>query len=260
MGKTRLLRELAGSRRCRSATSCSPAAPRSSRRICRSGSSSTPSTSTSRLSSRAGSDALETETLADLARGLPVASDARRRRAAGRRPLPRRTARSGSCSRRSRPRSRSCSCSTTCTGRTPRRSSCSASLLRRPPDAAGPARRRPARRASWTTGSAVRSSAPAALAALTRLELGALSADEARELLGPDVTGAAAETLYEESSGNPFYLQQLARSPQSTDLAADAEGVSMAGVEVPGRGGRRAEGRARAPRARTIGACSRAPP
>ena len=35
--------------------------------------------------------------------------------------------------------------------------------------------------------------------------------------------------------GNPFYLQQLARSPQSTNSAAhDAVGVSMAGVEVPG--------------------------
>jgi len=70
---------------------------------------------------------------------------------------------------------------------------------------------------------------------LTRLELGALSADEARQLLGPAVTAAAAESLYEESSGNPFYLQQLARSPQSTTRASpDAAGVSLAGVEVPG--------------------------
>jgi tetratricopeptide (TPR) repeat protein len=71
--------------------------------------------------------------------------------------------------------------------------------------------------------------------ALTRLELGALSPDEARQLLGEGVTGAVAESLYQESSGNPFYLQQLARAPQSAATAsADGAGVSLAGVEVPG--------------------------
>jgi DNA-binding CsgD family transcriptional regulator/tetratricopeptide (TPR) repeat protein len=63
---------------------------------------------------------------------------------------------------------------------------------------------------------------------LTRLELGPLSVDEARELLGTDVGGA----VYEESGGNPFYLQQLARSPRDAAQAPSA-GVSFAGVEVP---------------------------
>ncbi|MCY1139106.1 AAA family ATPase [Actinoplanes sp. Pm04-4] len=42
---------------------------------------------------------------------------------------------------------------------------------------------------------------------VTRFDLGPLSRDDVRELLGPD--GVA---LYEESGGNPFYLGQLART------------------------------------------------
>ncbi|HEX6023689.1 MAG TPA: AAA family ATPase [Solirubrobacter sp.] len=42
---------------------------------------------------------------------------------------------------------------------------------------------------------------------LTRLELPALSRYEAHQLLGD-----AADTVYDDSGGNPFYLQQLARS------------------------------------------------
>src|SRR6266536_1576947 len=49
-------------------------------------------------------------------------------------------------------------------------------------------------------------------AALTRIELGALTPVEARELLGETVEVADATALYEESGGNPFYLEQLARS------------------------------------------------
>jgi DNA-binding NarL/FixJ family response regulator len=107
------------------------------------------------------------------------------------------------------------------------------SLLRRPPDAAVllAIGLRPRQLDEGTGGALERARSDGIL---TRVELGALSASEARELLGPDVGGATAETLYEESSGNPFYLQQLARSPQTTDLAAGAEGVSLAGVEVPG--------------------------
>ena len=44
--------------------------------------------------------------------------------------------------------------------------------------------------------------------ALVRLALGALTRDEARELVGGD-----ADALYEESGGNPFYLEQLGRAP-----------------------------------------------
>ncbi len=47
---------------------------------------------------------------------------------------------------------------------------------------------------------------------LVRVEVGALTRGEARELLGEAVDGAAATALYEESGGNPFYLEQLARS------------------------------------------------
>jgi DNA-binding CsgD family transcriptional regulator len=45
---------------------------------------------------------------------------------------------------------------------------------------------------------------------LRRVEVGALSAEEARELVGSEFDDA----LYEESAGNPFYLEQLARAPR----------------------------------------------
>ncbi|HET7759951.1 MAG TPA: AAA family ATPase [Gaiellaceae bacterium] len=47
---------------------------------------------------------------------------------------------------------------------------------------------------------------------LTRIDLEPLSADEARELLGDAVDSSEAGGLYVESGGNPFYLEQLARS------------------------------------------------
>ena len=47
---------------------------------------------------------------------------------------------------------------------------------------------------------------------LARVEVGALTREEARELLGPAVESAVARDLYEESGGNPFYLEQLARA------------------------------------------------
>ena len=49
-------------------------------------------------------------------------------------------------------------------------------------------------------------------AELRRIELDALTVPEARELLGEAVDGRDAAVLYEESGGNPFYLEQLARS------------------------------------------------
>jgi DNA-binding CsgD family transcriptional regulator len=49
-------------------------------------------------------------------------------------------------------------------------------------------------------------------AALRQIELQALTALEARELLGDVVDDAGAAALFEESGGNPFYLEQLARS------------------------------------------------
>jgi DNA-binding NarL/FixJ family response regulator len=71
--------------------------------------------------------------------------------------------------------------------------------------------------------------------ALTRVDLGPLSSAEARELLGAERTGSQAATLYEESGGNPFYLEQLARSLQrgGTTPAGDIDSVSPSAVGVP---------------------------
>ena len=65
---------------------------------------------------------------------------------------------------------------------------------------------------------------------IARIELGALSPEEARELIGD---GADATSLYEESGGNPFYLEQLARSADRPDTPTPADEPSLAGVDVP---------------------------
>jgi DNA-binding CsgD family transcriptional regulator/tetratricopeptide (TPR) repeat protein len=70
-------------------------------------------------------------------------------------------------------------------------------------------------------------------AELTRIELGALTRVEARELLGETVDVADATALYEESGGNPFYLEQLARSLDRAGGATAASDVSLAGIGVP---------------------------
>ncbi len=68
---------------------------------------------------------------------------------------------------------------------------------------------------------------------LTRIELESLSADEARELVGDTVGSAAAAELYAQSGGNPFYLEQLARSPrQRQPRALDGE-AALADTGVP---------------------------
>ena len=66
-----------------------------------------------------------------------------------------------------------------------------------------------------------------------RVELGTLSADESRQLLGATVSGATAASLHEESGGNPFYLQQLARVPARRANGTPAADVLLAGVDVP---------------------------
>ena len=69
---------------------------------------------------------------------------------------------------------------------------------------------------------------------LTRATLNALTRDEARELLGDSANGAGAE-LYEESGGNPFYLEQLARSlERSVRTLSTGPAISLAGTPVPG--------------------------
>ena len=106
-------------------------------------------------------------------------------------------------------------------------------LLRRPPSAAvllGVAAR-PRQVPDALAGMLARAQADGLL---TRVELGGLTADEARELLGSTVSDQAVDTLYSETSGNPFYLQQLARSPRGAGSAGRRRGdVEMAGVEVP---------------------------
>ena len=57
---------------------------------------------------------------------------------------------------------------------------------------------------------------------LTRIELAALSAEEARELLGDAADRVDASALYVESGGNPFYLEQLVRSLDRAGGAAAA--------------------------------------
>src|SRR4051794_11319884 len=62
---------------------------------------------------------------------------------------------------------------------------------------------------------------------LARLELAALSRDDARALVGQDV-----DVPYEESGGNPFYLEQLARAPQVREPSSGPD-VALAGLKVP---------------------------
>ena len=69
---------------------------------------------------------------------------------------------------------------------------------------------------------------------LTRLELGRLEREDAGRLLGEDVDAALADSLYEESGGNPFFLEQLARAPHPVGTSpAQGPALNLAGIEVP---------------------------
>jgi DNA-binding CsgD family transcriptional regulator len=64
---------------------------------------------------------------------------------------------------------------------------------------------------------------------LERLELRALNRDDARALVGQ-----RADEIYEESGGNPFYLEQLARGGAGAgEAAAGVDDVKLAGLQVP---------------------------
>ena len=66
---------------------------------------------------------------------------------------------------------------------------------------------------------------------LTRLELDALTREEAHELLRlPD--DASLADLYEQSGGNPFYLEQLARGERPNARAAGRD-IALGDVDVP---------------------------
>jgi ATP/maltotriose-dependent transcriptional regulator MalT len=69
-------------------------------------------------------------------------------------------------------------------------------------------------------------------AVVTRVDLGALNLDEARQLLGERFDVARAVLLYQESGGNPFYLEQLARSPARSPRFTSAAEIST-GLDVP---------------------------
>ena len=69
--------------------------------------------------------------------------------------------------------------------------------------------------------------------ALVRIELGALTPVEAREFLGETVAAMEASVLYEESGGNPFYLDQLARALERAGAVTPTPEVSLSGIGVP---------------------------
>jgi ATP/maltotriose-dependent transcriptional regulator MalT len=101
-------------------------------------------------------------------------------------------------------------------------------LLRRPPDAAVllAAASRPRQRPQPLATALDRALREGGL---LRIELGALAQPDALALLGEGVDVATAATLYEESGGNPFYLEQIARAPAATSVAE----LSLDGVRVP---------------------------
>lgn len=68
--------------------------------------------------------------------------------------------------------------------------------------------------------------------ALIRIELEPLTSHEAATLLGRSGPDLITETLFEESGGNPFYLEQLARAPEPAGTP-DRPHVSVEGLHVP---------------------------
>jgi ATP/maltotriose-dependent transcriptional regulator MalT len=106
------------------------------------------------------------------------------------------------------------------------------SLLRRPPDAAvllvlnarptpGPSRLTSVLERALREGS------------MARVELDPLTSEEAAAMLGLERPDPSTEALYEDSGGNPFYLEQLARAPDRAPPEVSDEGRSAAGVQVP---------------------------
>lgn len=65
---------------------------------------------------------------------------------------------------------------------------------------------------------------------LTLIEVGTLSAEETRDLLGKTVAAADASALYAQSGGNPFYLEQLAWSLDHAAEIRPAAEISLFGI------------------------------
>ncbi|HET7929225.1 MAG TPA: AAA family ATPase, partial [Actinomycetota bacterium] len=68
---------------------------------------------------------------------------------------------------------------------------------------------------------------------LTGIELGPLSLADAGAFLGPAVDAARTSSLYETSGGNPFYLQQLARTLDLTTASGTGTVELSESIEVP---------------------------
>jgi ATP/maltotriose-dependent transcriptional regulator MalT len=68
---------------------------------------------------------------------------------------------------------------------------------------------------------------------LVRIELGTLTAADAKDLLGGTVGSTVAGLLYEESGGNPFYLEQLARSLHRKRGVGPASDLPVTDIGVP---------------------------
>jgi DNA-binding CsgD family transcriptional regulator len=68
---------------------------------------------------------------------------------------------------------------------------------------------------------------------LTRIELEPLTGDEAAAMLGREPSDADAALLFEESGGNPFYLEQLARASDGATRIALGSESSLADLRVP---------------------------
>ena len=69
---------------------------------------------------------------------------------------------------------------------------------------------------------------------LQRLPLRPLTREQAQDFLGDTVDDAVTSNLYSESGGNPFYLEQLARSRDRVAAPDFAKAhSSLLGLDVP---------------------------
>src|SRR3954470_17030789 len=69
---------------------------------------------------------------------------------------------------------------------------------------------------------------------LGRVEMGSLTREQTGQLLGRGGDDPLTAAFHEETGGNPFYLEQLARAPgRWLDATPFSPDVSLAGVEVP---------------------------
>jgi ATP/maltotriose-dependent transcriptional regulator MalT len=97
-----------------------------------------------------------------------------------------------------------------------------AHLLRRPPQA--PVLVALAFRTGQVPGSVLAALEAAGRDGLTaEIQLGPLTEDEAEALLGADLPAASRPSLYQQSGGNPFYIQELARVPPAAPVVGEAE-------------------------------------